>query len=357
MKNLMSAWRFVQALREGHGPAPAPWEGPAGLRGSVVHPHGAPRGVVLAIHGMSPRAETDVRWTRALSALGAAGFTVISPRFRSIAALRIGPEQIDEIAIAAAELAAADREQRGVSLFSVSFSAGLAAAAAARPIARSAVKAVCAIGGWARLGSLLPTVLGDSLPDPYARFVILENFIEASLGRPMPQVREALRAAAEANFHERPFDLEAAMGRALASLALPGELASEVLALTLGRGDAEDFARRLCDHEPRLFPSIEPLGQLGGLSAAVTLVHGVCDPVIPAEQSRALAARLAETPTPPDGRSRPRARLLVTPLIGHGDTRLPLRALLREGPALLSTFAGFFRSAAERPRGRVKMLA
>ncbi len=82
----------------------------------------------------------------------------------------------------------------------------------------------------------------------------------------------------------------------------------------------------------------------------MTLVHGACDPVIPAEQSRALAARLAETPAPPDGRPRPRARLLVTPLIGHGDTRLPLRALLREGPALLSTFVGFFRAAAGRPR-------
>jgi pimeloyl-ACP methyl ester carboxylesterase len=339
MRNLCSAWRFVQGLRAPVGPTPVAWTGPAGLEGVIVRPASRPsRGVLVAVHGMSPRAETDVRWTRALSALGAAGFTVVSPHFRSIAALHIGPEQIDEIALAAVAIDADVAERRGVSLFAVSFSAGLSAAAAARPVARGVVRAVCAIGGWARLRSLLPTVLGDSLPDPYARFVILENFIEAALGRPLPRVREALRGAAVANFHEVPFDLDGAVRQAVEASEVDRALAVEIVALARGLGDTERFTRQLCANEPGLFPAIEPLGQLDGLEASVTLVHGESDPVIPPEQSRALATRLEDHAAT--------VRLCVTPLIGHGDTRLPLRALVGNGPRLLGAFGGFFRAAA-----------
>ncbi len=338
MRNLISAWRFVQALRGSGGPAPVPWDGPADLCGVMVKPRAASRGVILAIHGMSPRAETDVRWTKALSALAAAGFTVVSPRFRSIAALRIGPEQIDEIALAAREIDRSVAGGDGVSLFAVSLSAGLAVAAAARPEARRAVRAVCAIGGWARLRSLLPSVLGDGLPDPYARFVILENFIEAGLGVPLPLVREILRVATIANFHAQPFDLETALTPAIEASHLEPTLRDEVRALVLGRGNAEAFARNLNLNEPDLFPAIEPIGQLDGLEAAVTLVHGDSDPVIPAEQSRSLAGRLQDQPG--------RVRLCVTPLLGHGDTRLPLSALFTHGPPLLAAFGGYFRGAA-----------
>lgn len=338
---LLRAVRFVAALQTGSGPAAEAWQGPKGLSGIRIQPWGSRRGTLLAIHGMSPLAEQDPRWIHALRAFAAAGYLVLSPRFERIAQLRIEADQIDQIAATIATIGEdpACCPDGHLSLFSVSFSGGLCLAAAGRPAARPHAAAVCSLGAWADLDSLIPQLLSHQLDDDYARLIVLANFAETACGA-APGVTDVLFAAARANFEQHAFDLEAALCAPSAS-SLPEEAPlSRIRAFAKGEGNPETFQADLANHAPDLFDRLEPIRQLGGIRAAITLIHGADDPVIPQEQSRSLHAELLA-----EGQ---RSRLLITPLISHGDTALGARALLREAPSLLAAFSGFFRDGEQK---------
>ncbi|WP_207796216.1 hypothetical protein [Leptospira ellisii] len=71
----------------------------------------------------------------------------------------------------------------------------------------------------------------------------------------------------------------------------------------------------------------------------MALIHGVSDNVVPASESGLILERLRERDVPED-----RSKLVLTPLISHGDIGITLRTL----PAifkLLAGFAFFFRHA------------
>jgi hypothetical protein len=335
LRGLPAALAYVAAsgAAEARGPDRSVWLGdrPA----PVFEPAGRPRGLVVAIHGMSPLAEADPRWVVACRALCAAGLRVVSPRFPAIAALRIQPEQSDEIATALLE--AVDHPAlacgRRVSAFSVSFSGGLTVAASARPAVRARVSAVLAVGGYARLETALPHLFSAETADPYARLIILGNLFEPSEPVPEPErarLRGCLLDAARANFERRPSALRAALGDSPA--------AREAAALAQGEpGPVRGYLRRLrTQHGPTL-AALDPVAALAGIEAEISLLHGIDDPVIPAEQSVGLAQAVRA-----EGG---RARLERSPLLRHGDVALGPAALIRHGAPLLRLLAGHFAAA------------
>lgn len=301
----------------------------------VLDPIGPPRGLVVAVHGMSPLAEADPRWVVACRALCAAGLRVVSPRFPAVAALRIEAEQPAEIG--AALLDAVDhpalRCGPKVSAFSVSFSGGLTVAAAARPVVRDRVSAVLAVGGYARLDTALPHLFSAEAPDPYARLIVLGNLYEpaGAAGRvERDRLRACLLAAAQANFERRPSGLEGALG--------DGAAGREVAALARGEpAPVRAFLQRLRAQQGPLLRALDPVAALAGIHARISLLHGIFDPVIPAEQSVSLAQAVRAAGG--------RAEVERSPLLSHGDVALGPAALVRHGGPLLRLLAGHFAAA------------
>lgn len=301
----------------------------------LVPARGRARGTIVAVHGMSPLAETDPRWRSALRDLAAAGFTVVSPRFEGVARLEIDPGQPDDIA-ASLRAVADDGElaPRGrVGVFSVSFSGGLSLRAAAAPALTGRVSGVCALGTYGDLPSTLRALFAREDGDPYGLLIVLANYIERVDG-PLPGGRAALLRAARANFEDAEIDPVAHLGEAVPEATrtrlteLLTDPAARLALLTRVQASCADD-----------FEQLDPLAELPGPSVPVTLLHGTHDPVIPADQS----VRLAEAVRRRGGR----ARLSVTTLLGHGDRAGSALAALREGPRTVGALAGYFRDCSD----------
>lgn len=329
---------LARQQRLGRPAAPSP-RVLAGLDLDVVEPVGRRRGTLLTVHGMSPIAQRDPRMLRLHAAFSAAGFRVVSPHLPSIAALRMHAGQIDTIEHAIAAVA----EQRDlcpegrVSLFSVSFSAGLTLVAAGRSSVADRVGAVCAVGAYGEIRSALETLLAGGEGSSYGWTIVLSNFLDAAVG-PCDGAKHALRVAALDDWYARA---EPELPRVLARL--PAWEAALVRALRADAGVRRDTWAAILDAAPLFLTLGSVVDQLDGLVAPVTLVHGETDPVIPAHQSTQIAEALRHL-----GRS---PRLLLTPLLGHGDATGALGAL-HAVPALARTLGGFLASAVTVPSER-----
>ena len=289
-------------------------------------PLGRARGRIITLHGMSPEAEQDPRWVQVNRGLCRAGFAVYSPRLKDVAALRIAPAQIDGIVALIAPLTAA----APAGLLSVSFSGALTLIAAARPALTGRISAVCTLGSPADVQDNIGFLLTDPGADPYGRLIVLGNFIEHAVG-PRPALAAALLALAADDFHGRTVDRLAPLDaddRALAAALLSDPEARRT------HWAAIQAAR------PPAIAAMSVVDNLAGISAAVTLVHGVHDRVIAPSQLRLLADRLAALQV--------RHRACLTPLISHGDTRTGLLPTLRHAPPLVAALAGFFADVERR---------
>ncbi len=296
-------------------------------------PMSKPRGTILAIHGMTVKGNRDPRFVSACKALAHCGYIVVSPLYRDIEELLIKEETVDAIAKTVQCLT----ENRvlcpsgKISIFSASFSAGMSIIAASRLEIRELVSAICAIGTYSNVETSVEFLLSEQDNDEYARLIILRNFIHHSLG-PSDDLSEALRVAILDNGYGR------------ANPELPQ------LLRRLPRGVRRIFTRlqkepsyrwyhwkRICspvNGVNDLLKRLSTVSTIDSLRAAVALVHGADDRVIPPTESAILHRRLCE--------SNKQSRLSLTPAISHGDTTLTASMI----PALFDltgTFAFFFK--------------
>jgi pimeloyl-ACP methyl ester carboxylesterase len=308
-------------------------EGP--LEAAVFPARGRPRGVILGVHGMSPKGEADPRWVQLARAFAAVGFTVLSPRFPCVAALRMEPAQVHRFG-AAIDAAATDPALGAggaVGLLSVSFSGGLAlAAAGARP---GRVRAALVIGPYASLPDALANVVVEPGPDPYALHIVLANFVDRVAG-PQPGLADALWAAAVDNSAGRG---DTARARIEALDPGPRRLGLRLLEDRVAR--AGFVAALRAEHGP-LLAGLDPLPRALDGQGLVVVLHGVDDPVIPAAQGELLAARLRAAGRP--------VRLLVTPLLSHGDAAGLGPRQAREVARAAAALGAFCGAAAGAPR-------
>jgi pimeloyl-ACP methyl ester carboxylesterase len=306
----------------------------APLRAAVYRPSGSSAGTIVAIHGMSPLAERDARWVQLCRGACRAGLTVISPRFESVASLRITADQPSLFAATARAicdtpaLAPAGR----VGLLSVSFSGGLTIAAAASEPLRGRVSGVCAIGGYADLPTCLRSIFAAQDSDPYALLIVMANFL-AGASAPIPGAGEALFQAARANFADITIDPRDHFGE------IPDTTRALLHDLLADRGlrlATLDRIERDCADTIR---ALDPIHLLDGLDAPVTLLHGAHDEVIPPGQSRAMATAVRALGLPCD--------LVVTDILSHGDTAVSPSLLARDGPAVVRAFGSFLQACSD----------
>lgn len=331
------AARFLAGTR---GRRPTRTEFPLALQvagvgdiGGTVYEPPAPRGTLVALHGLSPLGETDPRWVAVARDLAGAGFRVVAPHLPWLVALRIdpgGPDRIAQILSAVADDTRLTPSGR-IGLFSICFGAGMALLAGSRSDVAPRITAIGAVGAYGSLTATLQYTLASPEADPYAMLVLLANYFEQDAG-PWPEARAALdrlcRIAAvklegdpRAHIRDAPDDVQSALGPLLSDPAARLALAERLVPRT-----AVD--RR----------HLDPRGRLDGLQAPVTLLHGRDDNVIPASESEQLAVLLA-------ARGHPH-RLVVTPLISHADRAGPVETL-REGPRVLGALAAWLTECAE----------
>lgn len=298
----------------------------------VYRPSRHPRGALVTIPGLSPKGVADPRWVKVNHGLRRAGFTVLAPDFPDIAALRMGPAQVDQIEAALLAILSRPDLHNGlqVSIFSVSFSGSLSLLACTRPALRGRVRAVFALGTFCSIGAALERVMVDPAADPYGRLILMGNFLEASVG-PRPHLRQACFTLALQHWHREP---EAALQQTVQGLGDDDRRLLRALlddpALRQRHWDrmrsAHAHTLQAMDVVPRLSPALPP----------VTLVHGLGDDVIPESESEALAVAIRSAGG--------QVRLLLTSMVQHGTAK-PLWAQLVGLPLFLRTFEGFLADA------------
>lgn len=295
---------------------------------------GRAAGLILFMHGMSPVGRRDPRMRRASRALAAAGFRVLTPTVPDFEALRVDVGTTDHVEACIRGVHARQDLTGGrpFGLFSVSYSAAISLLASTRDGVAPMLSAICALGTFSDAVSWARYLMSDEGADEYARLIIFQNLLHCVTGR-RPAVDHALSVALRDNWHQRA---EPELKAVLAGLS--PEDRELVVALredpaTWRRLGAEVIAR-----QGAVFEALNVRDQASRLRVPTMLLHGSGDNVIPAEESRALHAAMVAAGAP--------SRLVVTPLLGHGDAALRLRDL-PEAVDVVGGFREFFRRVAE----------
>ena len=305
-----------------HGPIPARVYRPAGTASRTLV-------VVPGIHAGGVEQPRLADLSARLAATGAVVVSVPLPDLRRYVVTPASTDQIEDVVTWVAGQPALAPEQR-VGLVGVSFAGGLAVAAAGRPAMRDRLTSVLSIGGHADLPRVMTFLCtgdtpggGSMAPHDYGVAIILygaaDRLVPAAdvtpLRRAMRTYLDAASAVGTGADDARALAAEAA--RLVADL--PGD--AQVLAELMLARDVETLGARLLPH-------VEALGGAPSLSPArspapgvpVFLLHGEADDLIPAGESRRLAADLR-------ARGTPEVDVLVTPLLRHIDVRASATAL------------------------------
>lgn len=293
---------------------------------------------IVFLHGMSPLGISDPRQMKAAAALAAAGFRVICPEIPDIRNLQVTGESI-EVFIGLVESICdnADLCSNGrVALFAPSFSGAICLKAAADPRIAGRISAICTLGAFSRIERSLHYLMHTDDADAYARLIILANFL------PRLKIGKGLKryylAAAHDNWNGTASRNENLAGFSPTNMAL-----AEMKRLTAGQRrilqkieNDKPFRRELGTQLLTVMSDTLAAYNVAEVAAEVRapvfLLHGESDDVIPARESTELYPLMQ------------RARLVVSPFIGHADTAVSLKQL-PDVWRLVSGFAWYFRWA------------
>jgi dienelactone hydrolase len=303
------------------------------MRARVYAPAvGAARQTVMLVPGVHPAGIDEPRLTALARRLAEANVTVVTPDIHELTTFELTPVVTRKIEAAAGWLAAAPgfAPDGRIGLMGVSFSGGLAVVAAGRPSLHGRLRYVFSFGGHDDLRRVLAyfctgkvaDIGGEPLPQPhdYGMALVLlhvaERLVPAEQVEPL---RMAVRRFLEASYVDR-WDKPRAAREFAALREVAGGLPEPAATLLryVNERDVVRLGARLEPHigpfadQPALSPARSPVPD-----APVYLLHGRRDTVIPAAESRHLAARL---------RGRVPVRLLITDLISHADADQPARA-------------------------------
>lgn len=292
-------------------------------------------GTLVVVHGMSPKGKQDPRVSALCYALSKVGYRVIAPEIESIKQLTICPSQID--AIAKILLAIVNDQiitpSGRIGLMAPSFSGAMCLAAASLPVIKDRIAAVCAIGAFTEVDSVMRYLLNDDAADPYGRFIVLKKIVplvcaEHSL------FQGALDAAIQDNLNEVAFDeFSNAYNCYLSTLAEQDrQKIRRLFHDAVYREQLFSSSKSVLSEELKLLDIVQ---RVQDLSANVFLLHGSRDSVIPSDQSEKLFKQLIA--------SKKKVELVVTPFISHGDTRFRF-SQLPDIAKIVNGFAGYFRS-------------
>ena len=250
---------------------------------------------IVLVPGVAAKGKDDPRLLHLARMLTRAGFDVLVPDIPNLRALEVRPGDARHIADAVLELSEHGGGGRCVGLAAVSYAVGPAVLAALDPRVRDRVAFVLGIGGYYDLSAMVTFLTtghyrgGDDLAwrrlavEPRAKWL----FALANAGRVQdPGDRDLLRAMARRKLAEPTADIadlatglgtEGTAVHALLENTEPGRVAALIAALPAAiRADLEALDLSARDLRP--------------LAGRLILIHGRDDRLVPADESRRLAA-------------------------------------------------------------------
>lgn len=293
------------------------------------------RGTLVVVHGMSPKGKRDPRITALCNALSHVGFKVLAPEIISIKSLTIDAADIQTLA--AIFQAVAENESHApngkIGVLAPSFSGAMALAAAAMPNVSERIEAICAIGAFTQVETVMKFLLQANEADAYGRFIALKKIIGILFPFDNPY-KSALDAALDDNINERCIDApDSALQGFLQSLNVDDrKQVNRLFQDAVYRDELFTASKAMLSEE---LAAINIIQHVDGLKARVFLLHGRSDMVIPCEQSKQLYRQLKS--------SRKKVDLVITPFINHGDTRFRL-VQLPDVARIIQGFSVYFRT-------------
>ncbi|MCB1164889.1 MAG: prolyl oligopeptidase family serine peptidase [Leptospiraceae bacterium] len=306
------------------------------LRADVYEPPHPPRATILTINGLAPLGNRDPRFERVNRAMAGTGFRVVSPFLEDLCQYRIGVQNIRQVrgfieAVLESEYAIKGR----VSIFAPSFAGSLSMIAASDPAVSNRIDAICALGSYASAPAVIEKLFVEHDVDEYGRLILLLNYLHLSIGRNQ-EVEQALKLAIEDSyFHYRAPLLDGFLDMMQPENRLLFESVRKYTS-------ARNFHWKIIERNAaRKGQTVEDLSLaspevIANLKAAISLIHGKNDAVVPASESVELYELLKKA-----GK---KVRLTVTPLLSHGDQASPILNL-HHLPGLVSGFGFFFKHA------------
>jgi hypothetical protein len=297
------------------------------IRARLYRPSAKPIRAALLVGGVQPAGIEEPRLTHFAREVAASGWAIVTPELPDLVSYRLTPRSTDMIEDAATWLAAQrDLTLDGqIGLVGISFAGGLSIVAAGRPSLRDRTRFVLSFGGHGDLPRVLRylcTGLEPALdaelavrraPHDYGLAVLTFGLADRLV--PSEQLAEFQHGVttflrASGLYASDPPESERLFTRAR-ELETTFEEPSRTLMHLVNERDVEALGARL-------LPSLGTFGDDPALSpdrstpprAAVYLLHGQDDNVVPAVETRLLSSWL-------EGKTRVRA--LLTPLITHAE--------------------------------------
>lgn len=284
--------------------------------GDLYRPGEAARAAIVLVPGVAEAGKDDRRLVAFAKTLARARFLVLVPDIGALRALKVRAADAREIADAVAYLAAARGPENAgpIGIAAISYAVGPALIAALEPDLRERLDFFVGIGGYHDIEAVVTFFTTGyyrdapggawrhRAPNAYGKWVFVKSNVD--------HVQDAAdRAALDEMARRKMIRLHADVGDLVAGLGAEGR----AIHALLENQDPERVPGLIAGLPAGIRAEMAALNlaarDLGTLDARFILVHGVEDDIIPASESRALAAAL-------DGR----ADLFLVDGFGHVGT-------------------------------------
>ncbi|MCE9501936.1 MAG: transcriptional regulator [Leptospira sp.] len=290
------------------------------------------KGTIMTVMGLSPLGNKDPRFLVVNKSLAGAGYTVVSPYFQDICEYRIQLSNVTVLVSAIREILKDDELCRNgkISLFAPSFAAGICLIAAGDSAIANNIESICTVGTYGNVETILESLLLNQEMDEYGRMILLYNFLELSMGK-NEILEKAFRLVILDNFYSGIHKKHTPeFPEYFASMPKKEKVIFEKLkndrsfrGVHWKRIEAKGGSKR------RMLTELSVAKNIHKVKAAVTLIHGDTDNVIPPKESELLFEILIKNKIP--------AHLVLTPLITHGDSGVTMKTI----PAVFKLGSGF----------------
>jgi pimeloyl-ACP methyl ester carboxylesterase len=292
-------------------------------------PKGHPRGTIVMIHGMNPAGARDLRWIQLSRLFCSCGFTVYAPHFNSIAELKIEVQQVDiveQTLLALAQKVSATSTEN-IKVVSVSFSVGVTLIAASRVSLKYRLSGILAIGGVVDFDLAVDAAMTDASIDPIVFTLLFANHI-GTVDPTLIPLRKTFTDIALVEFATGVLDWKANLEE------LSDNKQRELTLLMSDRNYRQNRWLQIRSHLHDHFIELNPKMIIRSLHAPVWFLHGENDAVLSPKHSQVGYHILGPE----------RSSLCITPLLTHGDSVKSTWKLIKNGPAIVTTFWNFLKT-------------
>jgi acetyl esterase/lipase len=300
---------------------PASPSGPARtVKARMYAPPGASaadRPAVVLVHGVQYLGIEEPRLQRFARSIVSGGLVVLTPQVDELADYQVSPRSIETVGASIRALRARSGGTRTVGVMGTSFGGGVALLTAADPRFADEVSFVVSIGAHDDLARVSGFFVNDAIEQVdgtttklhahgYGAMVLVYTHVEDFFAaEDIPVARDAIRSW----LHEK----RDAARETARTLSPAGKQKIEVLFGPDISSLRPEMLAMIARHKDDML-GVSPHGHLGGLRAAVYLLHGAGDTVIPATETMWLAHDV------PPGTLR---EVLVSPAIEHVELKEP----------------------------------